>query len=229
MKYNLLKGLIDLLEDFEEANLILNYSPDKEGFKKWIFDSFQQERRQIQVEEPDWEGKEKGRTAESVISTLFVHLSKYAKIYSKAAIHGSEIATQEDFIYLIHLNSFGSMSKMELIKKNIQEKSSGMLVINRLIQNEWVEQKSSTTDRRSTLIEITPLGVEVLQNQMQQIKKATQIVSGDLNYRQKMELIRLLNQLDQFHKPIFEQNLNSPELLDYVENNYFQEKIENEE
>src|SRR5690554_5295977 len=91
-------------------------------------------------EEPYWEGKEKGRSPESVINTLIVHMNRYAKSYSKSAIYDSEFSTQEDFIYLINLKAFGAMTKMELIKKNIQEKPVGMQIINRLIENGWVDQ-----------------------------------------------------------------------------------------
>jgi hypothetical protein len=61
--------------------------------------------------------KENGRSPESVISTLLVHMNRYAKTYSKSAIAGSGFNTQEEFIYLINLKAFGSMTKMELIKK----------------------------------------------------------------------------------------------------------------
>src|SRR5690606_39709334 len=64
--------------------------------------------------------KDKGRSAESVINTLIVHMNRYAKSYSKSAIYGSDFSTQEEFIFLINLKAFGAMSKMELIKKNIR-------------------------------------------------------------------------------------------------------------
>jgi hypothetical protein len=33
-------------------------------------------------------------------------MNRYAKAYSKSAIHGSEFSTQEDFVYLINLKAF---------------------------------------------------------------------------------------------------------------------------
>src|SRR5690554_2990426 len=138
MNYELIKDVLDLVENFEEKNSIKNdYTGDIEGFKKWMIDVFKPE---LPKEEPDWEGKEKGRSPESVINTLIVHMNRYARSYSKSAIHDSEFSTQEDFIYLINLKAFGAMTKMELIKKNIQEKPVGMQIINRLIENGWVDQ-----------------------------------------------------------------------------------------
>lgn len=211
-KYTLLRQVVDLLETFETDQMDSSKFPiDINGFKHWICDSLRQE---AAVFEPDWEEKQEGRSPESVINTLIVHMNRYAKTYSKSAIHGSDFSTQEDFIYLINLKAFGAMSKMDLIKKNIQEKSAGIQIINRLIRQGWVSQEDSETDKRSKVIAITAAGEEALAAQMEKIRLATRIVTGDLTYAEKMELIRLLDKLDRFHKPIFLKNLDQADLLD---------------
>ena len=209
MNYMLIKEVIDLICDFETSSDSSRYKKNIEGFKDWIAVSHSV----AGLEEPQWEAKEKGRSAESVINTLLVHLNRYARTYSKAAMYGSNFSTQEEFIYLINLKAFGAMSKMELIKKNIQDKPVGMQIINRLIKQEWVVQTDSHTDKRSKLIEITPKGSEALEAQMAQIRKATKMVTGNLTEHEKMELIRLLTKLDHFHKPIFMKNHNPEDLL----------------
>src|SRR5690606_22707698 len=131
MKYDNLKNTINLLEEFENENALESlYADDISGFTRWIAVNYQEE---IVRSEPDWEGKANGRSEESVINTLIVHMNRYAKNYSKSAIFGSEFSTQEDFIYLINLKAHGQMTKMELIKKNVHEKPAGMQTINRLI------------------------------------------------------------------------------------------------
>src|SRR5690625_7514741 len=102
-------------------------------------------------------------------------MNRYARLYSKSAIHGSEFSTQEDFIYLINLKARGEMTKMELIKKNVHEKSAGMQIIKRLIDNKWISQRSSEVDKRSKLISITNKGVEVLEKQINKIRQAKTI------------------------------------------------------
>ncbi|HLW29587.1 MAG TPA: helix-turn-helix domain-containing protein, partial [Brumimicrobium sp.] len=141
MNYDLIKDVLGLVESFETVNTEKKtFENNIEGFKKWLVNSFQAD---LPEEEPHWEGKEKGRSPESVINTLIVHMNRYAKSYSKSAIHDSEFSTQEDFIYLINLKAFGAMTKMDLIKKNVQEKPAGMQIINRLIKQGWVDQKDS--------------------------------------------------------------------------------------
>lgn len=217
MNYNLLKDTIDLLEKFEkEKNENEGYSDDSTGFQRFIVDNY----KGIPVTDPHWEGKENGRNPESVINTLIVQMNRFAKTYSKSAIHESDFSTQEDFIYLINLKVFGPMIKMELIKRNIHDKPFGMQIINRLIQQQWVDQRESKLDKRSKLVSITEEGLRVLDNQMDKIRQASQIVAGDLTRSEKMVLIQLLQKLEKFHQPIYDQNIDVADLLTFVVENY---------
>ena len=212
MNYRLIKDIIGLAEAFEKENVQPDrYTNDINGFKKWMLNRFSKD---YAMDEPQWEGKEKGRSAESMINTFIVHMNRYAKSYSKSAIHGSGFSTQEDFIYLINLKAFGEMTKMELIRKNIHDKPVGMQIINRLIKQGWVEQRYSLTDRRSKVISISPKGLKALENQMAKIRQATNIVTGDLTHVEKMELIYLLDKLNNFHHPLYKQNLEGEALLE---------------
>lgn len=212
MNVNLIKDTIDLLAEFENAHPT-DSNGSIEDFKRWIAINYSSQHTH---NDPIWEGKENGRTPESVINTLIVHMNRYAKRYSKSAILGSDFSTQEDFIYLINLKSFGAMTKMELIKKNVHEKPAGMQTINRLISQGWINQTDSETDKRSKVLTLSSSGLEALENQMDKIRKATEIVTGDLTHNEKMELIRLLSKLNDFHQPIYEKNIEPEYLLDEV-------------
>lgn len=211
MKYELLKEVIGLLEQYERDNLGGSHSADVDGFKRWIVT-----KETGSCVEPSWEGKENGRSAESVISTLIVHMNRFAKSYSKAAIWESDFSTQEEFIYLITLRSFGEMTKMELIRRNIHEKPAGMAIINRLIKQGWIGQQDSEQDRRSKVLYITENGLSALDRQMGKIRHATQIVSGDLTYNEKITLISLLDKLSKFHQLIYDRNIAPDKLLEQV-------------
>lgn len=214
MNYTLIKELVDLAAEFEKKSAShSNGSIDE--FKRWIAVNYHFKNIN---NEPNWEGKERGRSAESAINTLLVHINRYAKSYSKSAIYGSDFSTQEDFIYLINLKAFGEMSKMDLIKKNVHEKSAGMQIINRLITQGWVNQTNSEIDKRSKVLKISSKGIRVLESQMDRIRQASDIVTGDLTQREKMDLIRLLNRLNDFHQPIYHKNMEPANLLNEVLN-----------
>lgn len=219
MNYQKIQDVIELMQQFENENVNDAYPDDIKGFRKWVYDKENGKHGTV-FDEPYWEGKENGRSAESAISTLLVHLNRYARTYSKSAISDSDFTTQEDFIYLINLKAFGSMTKMELIKKNIHDKPVGMLIITRLLKQGWVEQKESDTDKRNKIISISVKGIQALEKQMKQIRQATDIVTGNLNYWEKMEFVRILNKLDRFHYPIFSRNIDSKNLIKTVYEEY---------
>lgn len=214
MNYTLMKDVVDLLAEFEKQAPVVGKSElTVNDFKMWIASNYNGPEKKL---EPMWEGKENGRSPESVINTLLVHLNRYAKSYSKSAIFDSEFSSQEEFIYLINLKAFGQMTKMDLIKKNVQEKPVGMQTINRLIHKGWVNQTSCNQDKRSKVLTISFKGLQVLENQMHSIQKASSVVTADLTYKEKMELITLLSKLNDYHRPIYDRNLPSKDLLKEV-------------
>lgn len=214
MNYDLIKEVLKLVQEFDKQNQEgIQYSNDVDGFKHWLAESVAIEKVKT---EPNWEGKEFGRSPESVINTLIVHMNRYARNYSKSVIYNSEFSTQEDFIYLINLKAFGAMCKMDLIKKNVQEKSVGMQIINRLIRQGWVEQTDSDVDKRSKLLNINAKGLQALEMLTDKVRRASKIVAGDLADVEKMKLIELLTKLNDFHHPIYLRNLDPSELLDEV-------------
>ena len=215
MNFDLVKDVMDLVKEFQSKNIANPvYTNDVDGFKLWIKNTNES------TPELNWEGKESGRTPESIINTLIVHMNHYAKAYSKSAIYDSKFSTQDDFIFLISLKVHGPIKKMDLVKLNKQEKPVGIKIINRLISNEWVEQKDSKTDKRSKIIQITQEGLKALENQMDKIRKATQIVTGDLSELEKIKLIELLQKLNEFHQPIYDEQLDSSKLLDHAYETY---------
>lgn len=221
MNYQLIQEVIELIEKFDKEVEPKSYRKDLSGFKRWIHDNENETgSRKLSGEEPAWEGKENGRSPESVINTLIVHMNRYAKTYSKSAMHDSGFSTQEDFIYLINLKAFGAMTKTDLIKKNIQEKPVGMQIINRLINKGWILQNDSLEDKRSKIMSISREGIKALDQIMEKIRQASKIVTGNLSHLEKLQLIKLLQKLEYFHQPIFSENIDSSQLVDKVYQQY---------
>lgn len=212
MNFDLIKSVVELIQQFIEQNEgKAMYSNDLQGFTEWINASH----RGDSIEEPDWAGKDLGRSADSAINTLLIKMGRYAKTYSRS-IGNSIFSSQDDFIYLIGLKTRGTMSKMELIRYNVSEKSSGILIINRLIRNGWAEQTVSEEDKRTKHIQITEKGLAVLEEHMDGIRKASRAVVGNLSHSEQMLLIAILSKLDEFHDSFYRMYLDSSDLLDVV-------------
>lgn len=197
MYYDLISEVVGLIKIYEKESGHNNQ--DGYLFAQWMNEHYNKN-ADLLISEPEWEGKSNGRSADSVINTSLVHLYRYAKLNAKSAIANTSFSTPDEFIYLISLISFGSMSKTALIKLNVHEKSAGMQIVNRLINNGLVEQEALDSDKRNRMIHITSKGTQMLNESMQNIKKASSDVTEPLSHHEKMDLIRLLTKLENFHE-----------------------------
>jgi DNA-binding MarR family transcriptional regulator len=197
MYYDLITEVIGLIKIYEQESD--PHEQDPYLFGQWLNDYYQKTGHPA-LSEPEWDGKVNGRSADSVINTSLVHLYKYARLHAKAAIVNTAFSTPDEFIYLISLVSFGSMTKTALIRLNIHEKSAGMQIVNRLISNGLVEQAALDSDKRNRMIHITPKGKKLLNESMQNIRIASMKVTEPLSHQEKMDLIRLLSKLENFHE-----------------------------
>jgi len=197
MSYRFLKELIELAEEFERDSERENVNVA--GFSRWLTDKHAEESAGEPQELP-WEGKQQGRTADSVINTSLLRLYRYAKIYSKAAVVNSPFTTIDEVIFLLNLFHNGRMTKIQLIELNIHEKSTGIQIINRLLSSGFIQEEINSADKRSKVIAITEKGMNALHDNMQKVRMASAIVVGDLNPKEKLQLIRLLQKLEIFHK-----------------------------
>jgi len=197
MYYDLITDLISMVKIYEMENV--EGGQDVNAFAKWLNVRLDISGPAV-IAEPEWRGKINGRSADSVINTSLVHLYRYAKLHAKAAIVNTAFSTPDEFIYLISLVSFGSMTKSALIKLNVHEKPVGMQIVNRLIANGLVQQELLDTDKRNRMIHITQKGTDALNESMDRIRKASTHVTAPLSEAEKSDLIRLLTKLEDFHE-----------------------------
>ena len=137
------------------------------------------------------------------ISILIVLMFRYAKGYIKKALKDSKINTADEFSFLITLMTHESLSKTELITKQVMEKTSGTEIINRLLKLGLLEQFSDEVDRRSIRVKITVAGRLELVKVLPHMQTVSQIVTGNLNDAEKGTLAYILRKLEHYHNDIF--------------------------
>jgi MarR family transcriptional regulator, lower aerobic nicotinate degradation pathway regulator len=147
---------------------------------------------------------------DNTISQIVVFLYRYAKQYIKKALKDSEIKTMDEFSYLATLLNFNQLSKIELINKSVQEKTTGMETIKRLLKHQLIEQLDNPNDQRSQLIQLTDKGKGVLYSVFGNMSLVGQIVTGNLTPIEKIQLAYLLKKLDVYHNDIFHNRKDEP-------------------
>ncbi len=195
MSYSLYRELVALTEEFEKE-LIGESSIN--NFSNWLNNKLSSS--YDTQDNLDWEGKKNGRSAESIINTSIVHLYRYAKIYGKQAIDKTPFSTLDEMIFLLNLLHHGDMTKKQLVDMNIQEKSTGIQIINRLLSAGFISEKLNDLDKRSKYVSITKQGKDALDINMDKIRDASRTVTGNLNEAEKSQLIRLLQKLEKHHQ-----------------------------
>jgi DNA-binding MarR family transcriptional regulator len=137
------------------------------------------------------------------ISILVVFLFRYAKGYMKKALKESVINSADEFSFLITLMTYESLTKTELIQKQVMEKTSGTEIINRLLKLELMDQFNDEIDRRSMRLKITIKGKTEIVKILPQMKMVSELVAGNLTETEKITLAFLLRKLECFHNDIF--------------------------
>jgi DNA-binding MarR family transcriptional regulator len=128
---------------------------------------------------------------------------RYFKLYMKKACENSPLLNYDDFIALVYLAQHGSMTKTHMVETTVNEKTSGMLVINRLIDQGFIEQTDNPTDRRSRCITLTDAGMAVLQSVQPGVNQAVLLLTAPLSETEQEQLARFLYRLEQFHEPLY--------------------------
>jgi MarR family transcriptional regulator, lower aerobic nicotinate degradation pathway regulator len=213
MDYDLLIDLVQALKNYQltsteaaKANL--------ESFSNWLAKTVKKE--PVQVEPNPFTTSENEINVE--IARLVIGMSRYAKALIKKAIVDYDELIGEDFTYLYSLIDVESLTKTELIEKNVHEKATGLEIIKRLINHQLIEEKQDVTDKRSKRVWLTEKGRQLCFKSFEQLNKVSAIVTGNLLQDEKLTLLHVLQKLRDFHDPIFlhEKDKSLEELLKKV-------------
>lgn len=156
---------------------------------------------------------------ERVISQHLLFLYRYIKFYSKHIFQDSKIRSVDDFGIMMTVMQHHRISKSDLIKKNIFEKSSGIEIINRLVKYNLLHQQSNPNDNRSQLISLSEEGKMTVFQLFKKMDILGYITTGELNEMDKHQLASILKKLDHFHYDNY-QNKKLKSLEDYLPKNF---------
>lgn len=143
--------LIDEWTAFEEVS----EQPSVEAFCRYYL--------QKQRPKPKQAGKKGERIMNGayLLKTLGRILSAYS-LYFRSAVNHIGIPPAESFYYLNGLLHLGEVRKSDLINYMFAETTTGMEVINRLIREDKIDERTSPDDKRAKLIKVNENGIATL-------------------------------------------------------------------
>ncbi len=206
--YKLVHQLLNLVEEFERENT--GGELCMSDFSGFLLNKLEHSDKcmtssDVRFGKMEEETQELAYQIDNAIGRLFVYMSRYAKSYIKKTLEGTPLQSPEDFTALAILLTHESLSKGELISRNIQEKTSGTEVIRRLLAAGLVKQWDDPTDKRSKRISITDSGKGLLHRVFADMNYVGKMVTGNLSYSEKLKLQYLLQKLETFHFQLHEE------------------------
>jgi DNA-binding MarR family transcriptional regulator len=200
----IIKKIVEHLEAFEKENHN-NHDFDIADFVGYLNTKFNPTPESSRELGGDFEPviKQMGNDTDTDIARLVSLMNRYSKGYIKKALKDSLIQTSEEFTFLIILLSHGSLSKTELITKNVVEKTSGTEVIKRLLNQQLLTQFDDEHDKRSQRVTVTDKGRAEVMQLLPKMQLVGNVVVGNLTTTEKQTLLYLLKKLDYHHNDIF--------------------------
>jgi DNA-binding MarR family transcriptional regulator len=134
------------------------------------------------------------------LSKLMGRIIQIMMIYIERTILDiTEIKRPEDFYVLGTIRNMGDSRKTDIINFNFLELSSGIDVINRLLKEKLIEERSDPTDKRAKLVKITGKGEKVLLKCYEKFTKMSDITFWGMSEDDQKLCIQLLRGVEIKH------------------------------
>lgn len=142
-------------------------------------------------------------TAKTFLIKLLGYIVRVFETYMKNALSDvPEIRQPEDFYFLNSINFRGECRKTDVITGFLLGLSTGIDVLNRLLDNGLIAERTDPEDKRAKLVSITELGQTVLFKCYARAQKVSEIVFSSLSDDDAKLVAQLLKGVEQKHSPL---------------------------
>lgn len=129
---------------------------------------------------------------------LLSRMNQYISFYTKPMMRKHGLHSLDDFGYLQNLQHFGNITKTKACDLMMQEYTTGVDIIKRLIRNGFVKEKVAKEDKRAKLIGLTAKGQKVLDNMYHDFLELPDTL-GTMKDKERQTLLQWLMLLDEHH------------------------------
>lgn len=130
---------------------------------------------------------------------VIMRLAQAYHIYAKIALRDTSLPVYDSFVFLAASRSLGEAKKTDIIHYAMMDISTGSDILNRLIKDDYLKDRTDPDDKRSRLISITPEGEKVLQACFKKTAIARRILLKDLDDNDKKLCIQILEPVEARH------------------------------
>lgn len=132
---------------------------------------------------------------------LIGRMNQYVTYYTKPMMKKHGLHSLDDFGYLQNIRYFTNITKTRACELMLQEITTGVDIIKRLINNGFIVEKVNKDDKREKLLQLSPKGEQVLNEIYFEFLKLPDTL-GSLSETDRQTLLLWLQQLDVFHDTV---------------------------
>ena len=121
--------------------------------------------------------------------------------YMRTALKDTPLKNLEHFTLLAALHVQGESRKSTIIHYAMMEFSTGIVILNRLVTQRFVQERIDPSDKRNRLLRLTPKGEKALQQAFKKNQIVRQTLLEGLNQKDKETVVRLLDPIHIEHAP----------------------------
>jgi len=133
------------------------------------------------------------------LSKLLGRIGGVINIYARLAIQKTELKRMEEFLFLNVIKWNKEMRKTDAINYNMLELSTGIDILNRMVEDQLITERVDDNDKRSKLLKVTNKGEQMLFQCYRQLSKMSDVLFNDLPEDDKKLCIQLLKGIEIKH------------------------------
>lgn len=204
--------LVELWEEFLQEN----NGRSVEQFSTWLVSRPQKSKSELDddsasnstenteqtgADDPDFE-KFDGKQKSSMQGAYFLsRMNQYVSFYTKPIVKKYGLHSIDDFLYLQNVKFFANITKTKACELMLQEVTTGVDIIKRLLKNDFLIEEVNPTDKREKLLKISAKGEGVINSLYIDFFKIPDTL-GNLGEEERQTLLSWLHQLDMHHNEI---------------------------
>ena len=131
-------------------------------------------------------------------------LLRFTHLWSKKALKNLPISSIEEFGLLKTIELMGSARKTDLVKYTLLETTTCFEMIKRMVRSGFLQEEVDPDDKRSRRVSLTQKGKKLSESSDVEVKKLSRLLIGDIHKEQKIALLQVLQDLDNFHAKVYE-------------------------
>ena len=132
---------------------------------------------------------------------LVSRMNQYVSYYTKPMMKKYGLHSIDDFGYLQNIKYFTNITKTKACELMLQEITTGVDIIKRLIKNDFITEETNPADKREKLLKLSIKGEQVLNNMYIQFLQIPDTL-GTLTEDERQTLLTWLQQLDVHHNEV---------------------------